>query len=212
MYIPLSDKLTAWISDRTDGPNPERDAALSSLGDWIRARHTAGEPAPLIWVCTHNSRRSHLAQAWAQAAATHLGLTTVRSFSGGTETTRVHPRVLSTLQTDGFEVGTSRVGAPGPGNLIHSIQVGPKGPTIEAWSKEFTDPANPQADFAAIMVCSSADDACPFVPGAQIRISLPFEDPKVADGTPEEAEAYLAASHIIGFQIARAFARATSSE
>jgi arsenate reductase len=37
------------------------------------------------------------------------------------------------------------------------------------------------------MTCSEADKNCPIVLGALDRISLPYNDPKEADGTPEEA-------------------------
>jgi arsenate reductase len=40
------------------------------------------------------------------------------------------------------------------------------------------------------MTCTSADQGCPFVAGAEKRFSIPFEDPKIADGTPEQASKY----------------------
>jgi arsenate reductase len=41
-----------------------------------------------------------------------------------------------------------------------------------------------------MMCCSNADQACPTVLGADARFSLHYEDPKSADGTPREAQAY----------------------
>jgi hypothetical protein len=54
----------------------------------------------------------------------------------------------------------------------------------------YADAANPQREFCAIMTCSQADEACPNVAGAANRIAIPYEDPKAADGTPEEAAVY----------------------
>ena len=51
------------------------------------------------------------------------------------------------------------------------------------------------------MVCSSADASCPFVEGAAVRVSLPYLDPKVSDGTPEEAATYRAKSEEIGREL-----------
>ena len=46
-------------------------------------------------------------------------------------------------------------------------------------------------DSIAVMVCSHADENCPFIPGVRKRLSLPFEDPKEFDGKVNEKEAYL---------------------
>ncbi|MGB5285031.1 MAG: hypothetical protein WBN29_11010, partial [Polyangiales bacterium] len=52
------------------------------------------------------------------------------------------------------------------------------------------DPFNPADGFAAIMTCSDADDACPVVMGAAIRAPIRYRDPKAADGTAQEVQAY----------------------
>jgi arsenate reductase len=54
----------------------------------------------------------------------------------------------------------------------------------------FEDTANPSSAFGAIMTCSQADEACPIVPGAEGRFVVPYEDPKIADHTPEETPRY----------------------
>ena len=58
------------------------------------------------------------------------------------------------------------------------------------FSKKYDHSQNPQNAFAAIMVCSNADEACPFIPGADARFSLPFQDPKQHDNTPQEGRQY----------------------
>ena len=40
------------------------------------------------------------------------------------------------------------------------------------------------------MTCSDADENCPFIPGAEMRLPLTYEDPKEADDKPEERAVY----------------------
>ena len=61
---------------------------------------------------------------------------------------------------------------------------------ITLFSKLYDDPANPKTGFAAVISCSHADENCPFIPGAEKRISLPYEDPKAYDNTADEAKIY----------------------
>ena len=61
---------------------------------------------------------------------------------------------------------------------------------MECYSKTYDDPSNPQEGFAAVMTCSQADKNCPMVMGAALRVAIPYDDPKAADGTPEEAQRY----------------------
>ncbi|MEM9671082.1 MAG: hypothetical protein ACFB15_14955 [Cyclobacteriaceae bacterium] len=44
--------------------------------------------------------------------------------------------------------------------------------------------------FAAVIVCSDADEACPFNPEADARFFFPYEDPKQHDNTPQESKQY----------------------
>ena len=58
------------------------------------------------------------------------------------------------------------------------------------FSKGYDDPANPSEEFIAVMVCSDADEACPFIPGAATRFSIPYQDPKAYDETKSESVEY----------------------
>jgi arsenate reductase len=80
------------------------------------------------------------------------------------------------------------------------------------YSKMFDAPVNPKQGFAAIMTCSEADEACPFIPGASWRLSLPYEDPKVADDTPEEEARYDERVRQIGREILYIFRHVKNSE
>jgi hypothetical protein len=163
-----------------------RRRALDGLAASIAARLRASGSVDLVFVCTHNSRRSHLAQVWAQAAADRLGVAGVRTWSGGTEATAFDPRAVAALRRAGF-----RIEAEGPGaNPVQRVWIRDGGEPLRCWSKRFLDPPNPRTGFVAIMTCSSADAECPVVAGAASRAAIPYDDPKAFDGTPREAEAY----------------------
>ena len=126
-----------------------------------------------------------MGQLWAAAAAAHSGIDGVETYSGGTEATAFNPRAGAALERAGFVIDQ-----PGGDNPHCKATVDEDGPVIECFSKTYDDPFNPTKGFAAIMTCSEADEACPVVLGAALRAPIQYEDPKVADGTPEEAVAY----------------------
>ena len=164
----------------------ERRAELASFGALVRQALDADGTADLTFVCTHNSRRSHLAQVWAQTAALHLGIEGITAYSGGTEATACNPRTVAAMKRAGFEV-TQTTQADNP---IYHVRYAERVPAVTCFSKVYDAPPNPSRDFYAVMTCTSADEACPIVPGASARVSLPYEDPKAFDGTAREAEAY----------------------
>lgn len=49
---------------------------------------------------------------------------------------------------------------------------------IIAFSKKYMDASNPTSNFIAIITCSHADQNCPFVAGASLRVATPYDDPK----------------------------------
>jgi arsenate reductase (thioredoxin) len=66
---------------------------------------------------------------------------------------------------------------------------------------------NPTENFAAIMTCSQADKNCPFIPGASLRIAIPYDDPKDFDGTPQEEAKYDERTRQIAREIFYAFSQ-----
>ena len=62
--------------------------------------------------------------------------------------------------------------------------------SYQAFSKKYDSEPNPQQEFAAIMVCTDADEKCPIVFGTDFRFPLPFDDPKAFDNTDLEAAKY----------------------
>jgi arsenate reductase len=164
-----------------------RQADLAALADHVRSAAASQDSPRLTFICTHNSRRSHLGQIWAQLAAFYYGHPRIQTFSGGTEVTAMNPRAVAALQRCGLQITTEEPAASNPRYLV---QWSPTQPPLVCFSKVFGDPANPAHHFAAILTCAEADGACPVVPGATYRAPIRYEDPKLADGTEQEADRY----------------------
>ena len=88
----------------------ERKAVLDEIVRSIVSRLDAGKPAQLTFICTHNSRRSHMSQIWAMTAAYHYGLDKVSAYSGGTEATACNCRTVTALRRAGFDITDATAG------------------------------------------------------------------------------------------------------
>ena len=186
----LSPKVESYVKDRRAEISQipeERRAELLKISEYIASCQAGKRPAKLLFVCTHNSRRSHLAQLWAQIAATHFGIQGLETFSGGTETTAMNIRTVAALQRAGLNIMADDSASSNP---KYSVVFSDDEKPCICFSKTLSDKPNPTDSFAAIMTCSSADQSCPNVKGCEFRLSLPYEDPKIADGTPQETDAY----------------------
>jgi len=182
---PLSPKLEAsFVTWEAAGPTGDADhkARLEALAATLAQ---GGGRDDVLFVCTHNSRRSHIAQLVGLAAARRNGLAGVHTFSGGTEVTAFNPRAIAALTRAGFEASL----VPGQTNPHVRVRFGTD-EVVEAFSKRIVDPPNPREGFVVVMTCSQADAACPIVAGARARLAIPYDDPKAADGTPEETARY----------------------
>lgn len=164
----------------------ERKTILKPLIDYLKDKIKANEFIRLNFICTHNSRRSHLSQIWAQTMAAYYNINKVSCYSGGTEATAMFPKVGETLTSQGFKIAKLSE----ENNPVYSIKFSENEPAIIAFSKQFSDEFNPASEFAAIMTCSSADKGCPMVFGCDKRIAITYEDPKKSDGTPQQTEVY----------------------
>ncbi len=177
----LEDYVDARLAEFDTIPRARRDV-LDRLSELVRNRGRA--TARLLFVCTHNSRRSQMAQIWAAVAASHFGVDRVETYSGGTEATAFNRRAVLAIERAGLEVAKLTEDS----NPTYRIVLGTT--TLTLFSKTFDAASNPKAEFCAVMTCSEADAACPSVPGASVRISLPYDDPKHYDGTEVEGEIY----------------------
>lgn len=164
----------------------ERKLVLQPLIDYIQNKVTHQHEIRLNFICTHNSRRSHLSQVWAQALATHFKINNVFCYSGGTEATALFPMAAKTLEDSGFKIQPLSAGP----NPVYSIKYSENSHPVIGFSKTYDADFNPASEFAAIMTCSQADDGCPFIAGAEKRIPITYDDPKAFDQTPQQAEKY----------------------
>lgn len=195
LFPHLTEKISQLAFEKID---TERIEALQPLIHFIQKKLSQDKTANLHFICTHNSRRSQLAQVWAQMMADHFGLK-IKCFSGGSETTEFHQNVVDTLVRVGFEIQKvdSQISVNPQYHVFYSKDINP----ILVFSKLISNPINPQSDFAAVMTCSQADENCPIVVGAENRIALRYDDPKLYDGTPLEAEKYEERSHQIASEL-----------
>lgn len=180
-----------------------RKTILEALARFVQNRIDAGEATHLNFICTHNSRRSHIAQIWAQTAAYHYNISNVKCFSGGTEATAFNARAVKALQEAGFYIIKVKEGD----NPVYEVQFSLQVNAIKAFSKRYDDAVNPKQNFAAVMTCSHADENCPLVLGATQRIALTYDDPKDFDGTPQEEGKYRERVYEIGREILWAFSK-----
>jgi arsenate reductase len=169
-----------------DGIDFERKNILQPLIDFIQLKVDNKEDIRLNLICTHNSRRSHLSQVWAQTAAHYYGIKNVFCYSGGTEATAMFPKVAEVLENTGFKIQKLSEG----NNPVYAIKFTENASPVIGFSKAYDDEFNPENGFAAIMTCSQADGGCPFIAGGEKKIPITFEDPKAFDNTPQQTEKY----------------------
>ncbi len=165
----------------------DRKWQLDSIAAYIYQDWNKDKSINVLFICTHNSRRSHMASLWFQAATYYYGLTNFNTFSGGTEATVFNKRAVAALESSGLKYS---IADSSQKNIVYTFKFGKRYPVKEQFSKKFSHQSNPQKDFVAIMVCSDADKSCPFVPGADKRFSLPYEDPRYSDNTASETAEY----------------------
>ena len=110
----------------------------------------------VLFLCTHNSARSQMAEGFLRALAGDR----FEAASAGTEATRVHPLAIRVMDEVGIDLGR------------HS-------------SKTF-DQFLAQPWDCVITVCDNASERCPIFPTRTTRLHWSFEDPSAAAGSEEE--------------------------
>lgn len=195
------------LSQQFDSISLDRKAVLLQLSDYIQAKIDSKLPIQLMYVCTHNSRRSHFGQIWSAVAAEYFSIPHVKTFSGGTEATAFHPNAIHALKDSGFEISTKESLNQNPSYLVHFG----KNQQMICFSKEYDSIENPSTAFAAIMTCSDAEENCPFIPGVELRIATTYDDPKMFDDTPLQSEKYLERSNQIAMETLFVFSQLKKS-
>lgn len=198
---PILYETVRKLVNEFDKISPERKSILREFAKFIKNKAEANQRIELVFICTHNSRRSHISQIWAQTAAAYYGVSNVKSYSGGTETTAFNPRAVKAMERVGFEIEQD-------GNIdnpIYRVSFNFDRDPVVAYSKRYDDHSNPKGNFAAILTCSHADENCPVIFGMERRFALPYDDPKDFDGTTVESEKYLQRAMEIGRELLFAF-------
>ena len=181
----------------------KRKEVLQPLVNYIQDKVDTNEEIRLNFICTHNSRRSHLSQIWAQTMAFQFGIRNVFCYSGGTEATAMFTKVGETLVNQGFEIQQLSENE----NPVYAIKYSDNEPPIIAFSKTYFDAFNPKSNFSAIMTCNNADEGCPMVIGAEARFPIKYDDPKAFDGTEIMNEKYTERSLEIASEMCFVFAQ-----
>ena len=181
----------------------KRKEVLQPLVNYIQDKVDTNEEIRLNFICTHNSRRSHLSQIWAQTMAFQFGIRNVFCYSGGTEATAMFTKVGETLVNQGFEIQQLSENE----NPVYAIKFSDNEPSIIGFSKTYFDAFNPKTNFGAIMTCNNADEGCPMVFGAEARFPIKYDDPKAFDGTEIMNEKYTERSLEIASEMCFVFAQ-----
>ena len=180
-----------------------RKKQLQQLIAYLQQKINTKQKIRLQFICTHNSRRSILAQVWAQTLAFYFNIDMLFCYSGGTEETAVYPFIIKTLNETGFLIQQLSLGE----NPVYAIKFSKNEQPIIAFSKKTDAVFNPENKFAAIMTCSEAETACPIIKGAEKRIPLPYNDPKKYDDTLLQKEKYQERNRQIAGELFYVFSR-----
>ncbi len=194
----LVDRLLA----ETTRISEERRSLLDDIASKMAMEYIENGSLDVLFICTHNSRRSQLAELWLAIGAKHFGLPGLRVWSGGTDVTSFNYRMVFALQHRGFELYRSKEG-DNPHYRTRDLN------EKMFFSKRYDDEFNPGKNFMAITVCDDADEGCPMVHGAVARFHLPYVDPKAADDTDKEIEVYIEKVDEIGREILYCLVRTT---
>jgi protein-tyrosine-phosphatase len=181
----------------------DRKALLDELAIYIKGKLISRKEVNLIFICTHNSRRSHMAQIWAQASAVHYNIPNIKTFSGGTQKTAFNFQAVNALKKAGFKIKALSEKS----NPKYRVKMSADASPLICFSKKYNHKSNPQQDFVAVMTCSDADESCPVITGAEYRTTIKYEDPKLFDGTDQAAAAYEARSRQIGTEMLYVFCK-----
>ena len=174
------------LAQQFDTIPQERKDMLERISNYIRSKREQGKPVNLVYICTHNSRRSHLGQVWSKVSADYFNIENVNTYSGGTEATAFNINAISALQRVGFNIQKTTDSE----NPIYHVYHHDGDKPSSCFSKVYNDAQNPGSEFAAIMTCSDAEENCPFIPGVELRVGTTYDDRKEFYNTPLQDQKY----------------------
>lgn len=184
--LPKVDEYARGVVREFDRLTPERKEVLRGIAQTVVAQLQQDKRSQLTFICTHNSRRSHMSQIWAQTAAYYYGLDQVTTYSGGTQVTACNCRTITAMRSAGFQIDDATTGD----NPLYLVHYADDRTPVKAYSKLYNADGNPAQKFIALMTCSAADKSCPVVQGSIARFAIHYVDPRLCDDTPTETTAY----------------------
>lgn len=185
MYLDIKAYIDSLPKEFPSIPE-NRKKILENITNYVAKKQEQKKPINLVYICTHNSRRSHFGQVWANVVASYYGVKNVNTFSGGTEATAFNTNAINALKRVGFTIKPINLEKNTRYHVFHDDNENPS----VCFSKTYDDASNPQKEFAAIMTCSDAEENCPFIPGVELRIATTYDDPKAFDNTPQQDTKY----------------------
>ncbi len=201
MMLKSVDEEVKKILKKQNEISIERKRLLNNFAEYISGKLTSENFVNLIFICTHNSRRSIMAQVWAQTAAEYFGIKNLKCFSGGTEITAFNPNAVKAMADAGFIINRNDKTE----NPIYFVRYSNDAEPVKCFSKIYSDKFNPQNNFIAIITCSEADKNCPVVIGAEKRFPITYNDPKKYDNTKLQKAKYSERFEQIGVEMLYAF-------
>ena len=185
MFQSIQTYSDSLVKDFDKIPRARKDI-LEKITQYIAKKRIVYKPVNLVYICTHNSRRSHFGQIWAKLASEYYHIENIHTFSGGTEATAFNINAINALKRIGFVIKAMDAEK----NPTYHVFYDDKKIPLVCFSKVYDNPNNPQKEFAAIMTCSDAEENCPFIPGVELRIGTTYDDPKAFDNTPLQDAKY----------------------
>ena len=143
--------------DRLEGELLDLESTIAAAGRATgKERPMPADPIRVLFVCTHNSARSQIAEALLK----RYGGGDFEAYSAGTEVTRVNPFAARVIEEAGIDWSGAR-------------------------SKSITEFLDQHFDYV-ITVCDRARSTCPVFPGSSNSLHWGLDDPSEVEGTDEE--------------------------
>ena len=145
----------------------------------------------LVFLCTHNSRRSQICEVWGSIFSL-IYKKEILINSAGTIKTSVHKEIFNVLKKCGVSVNENEEIA------FKNLLIKLKSKTLDQIDAK---------KFIAIMTCSDAEKSCPIDSRSVKNINMFFKDPKVYDNTKYMEEEYLKTNSNIAEELNYIFKR-----
>ena len=149
----------------------DRRLRLDAIASYVRSKVRQQRAASLLFLGRHNSRRSHLAQVWAQTVAAWCEVGVVISYSAGVQPTRLAPAAVDALRRAGFVVDLGQ----DPSTAKVSFRA--DAPPMICYAKDYEALQVPQRNWCAVSVDAGVAAGFPALDEAEERVVLPLEDP-----------------------------------